>query len=249
MNKRMLIAAIFPFLIACSNTDLQEDDAVVNKEIFNLEISYNGQEYKVPCTLDEEGNLIYLDTEFKRLYDTELSQYPNLATLDCGDNKIAYFRSSEEMFKQLDYTLLDSDNEASSRAMTDIAGTVTLWDDTGFKDRSLTININYLQYFACPHLKPAYGFNDKTSALKVWSKLPRNTVININGSSYNTDNLRIVFLGYEDDNYRGKVLCCIPNNDGTAHEHGRLKGIGWNDKITAVRFRIAENGMYTPNDF
>lgn len=42
MNKRMLIAAIFPFLIACSNTDLQEDDAVVNKEIFNLEISYNG---------------------------------------------------------------------------------------------------------------------------------------------------------------------------------------------------------------
>lgn len=248
MNKKVFIAAIFPLLASCSNTDIQEDTATLQQEVFDLEISYQGQNYNVPCALDGEGNLIYLDTEFKELYDKELSQYPNLVTLDCGDNKIAYFSSLEEMFKQKGYTLLESNGDASSRALTDLAGRVILWDDTGFKDRSITIDVNYLQYFACPHLKPAYGFNDKTSALKVWSYIPNNTNITVNGQTYNSNNLRIVFLGYEDDNYRGKVLCCIPDNNGVAHEHSRLKSIGWNDKITAVVFRIIENGMYTPHD-
>lgn len=248
MNKRMFIVAVFPLLAACSNVEMQENTSSTQEEVVDLKISYNGKEYNVPCTQDEEGNLIYMDTEFKELYDKELSQCSSLATLDYGDNKIAYFHSLEEMFEQLEYTLLDGNNDASSRALTDIAGKVTLWDDTGFKDRSLTIEIDYLQYFACPHLKTDYSFNDKTSALKVWSYIPSNTRITINGYTYNSDNLRVVFLGYEDNNYSGKVLCCIPENNGEAHEHSRLKSIGWNDKITAVRFRIAENGMYTAHD-
>lgn len=258
MNKKILIAAVFPLLAACSNVELQEtacSDVDLQEltiepqdDVFNLEISYQGQVYDVPCSLDEEGNLVYLDTKFKELYDKELSQYPNLVTLDCGNNKVAYFRSFEDMLQQKGYNLLETNEGVEPRALTDLAGRVTLWDDTGFKDRSVTVDVDYLQYYACPHLKPAYDFNDKTSALKVWSYIPENTTITFNGKTYNSDDLRVVFLGYEDDNYRGKVLCCIPDNNGVAHEHARLKDIGWNDKITAVVFRIIENGMYTPHE-
>lgn len=247
---------LLPFIMACSNTEeIQDKTTNPQKEIFSLEIAYDGKCYNVPCSLDEEGNIEYLDTEFKELYDSEISQIPNLITLSNGDNKVTYFHSTEDMFKELNYTIVSSNimpNE--SRALADtFKGKVTLWDDTGFKDRSISFEIGYHNIKEWPHLKYPFQFNDKTSALKVYSLIPYNNYVIINNGIYSTNNLQVVFLGYEDDHYNGKVLTCIPPNslDGITpgeFSYDRLKNIGWNDKITSIRLEIVYKGLLTNNN-
>lgn len=238
MKKKHLIMALFPLLAACSNTELPEDASTKQNEVFSLEITYDNQTYNVPCTLDEKGNLVYLDKEFKELYDTELSKYPNLATFDYGDHKIAYFPTQEDMFKELGLAPLDDANDGiDTRATEYLLGEVTLWDDTGYKDRSFTFQVYNGVGIAIRHLKPGFGFNDKTSALKVWSYLPnQEPPYPFPGEIWGPRHC-IVFCGYEDNTYQGRVLCCVPENRGPAHEHPRLKDIGWNDKITSIKFQ------------
>lgn len=273
-KKYFSILALMPLFFSCSSDVATEDmpatevEAVTN-EVFNLNIIYDGKEYNVPCTLDKDDNLVYLDEEFKNLYDTEISKFKELVTFEREDGKIVYYPSEAEMFKQLGYTLIDEDaitlvkNGVKTRVSASaIAGRVTMWDDTGYKDRSITFETTYKQFSSCPALKYYNNFNDKTSALKVWSYIPKNDSVMLSrglvegkfnempgiefepDKMYSTNDLRVVFLGYHNSNYGGVKLCCIPENTGVAHEHSSLKSIGWNDKISAVVLRIAVKGLY-----
>lgn len=270
------------FLCACSNDELP-DSLMSEKDImenatengnFVLNITYNGQSYNVNCSNDSEGNLVFLDDEFKNLYDNEISHLPNLVTLAKDENTIEYFSSDKEMLKSLDYTLLSEEDtkiilNKTRVAYTSIAGTATLWDDTGFHDRSISFNITYHRFFSWFNLKYYDHFNDKTSALKVWSYIPQNDSVtidkaivegqngeipgpydpnNVGDTKYSTNDLRVVFLGYHNSNYEGKVFCAIPENTGEPIEYSRLKNYGWNDQISSVTLRLALKGMYSSTE-
>lgn len=239
MNRKIFLIALLPLVVACTDMEDVETTAFV-EEVNSLEVTYKGKTYNVLTTLDKDGNLVYLDTEFKKIYEEEISHFPNLATLALGENKIVYYPTQEEMLEELQLApISDKDNSVNSRAERVLLGQVTLWDDTGYKDRSFTFQVYSMGAFInIPHLKPLYNFNDKTSALKVWSYIPKEEIpfpthdFIMSGPKY-----CVVFYGYEHQNYSGKVLCCVPENSGPAHEHSRLKSIGWNDKITAISLK------------
>lgn len=269
-----MILALLPLLFSCSSDVATEDipDAEVEAatgEVFNLNIIYDGKEYVVPCTLDKDDNLVYLDEEFKNLYDREISKFKELVTYEREDGKLVYYPSEEVMMKQLGYTFVDEDaivlmkNGVKTRVSASaIAGRAQLWDDTGYSDRSIKLETTYNTFCSLPSLKHYNNFNDKTSALKVWSYIPQNDSVMLSRAlveeklnempalefapdkMYSTNDLRVVFLGYHNSNYDAAALCCIPENTGVAHEHSNLKKIGWNDKISSVVLRIAVKGVY-----
>lgn len=83
---------------------------------------------------------------------------------------------------------------------------------------------------------------------KSFSELTSNPWSVLGDDDYvNTSDIRLVFLGYEDSNYEGDILCIIPENGATV-KHRRLKSIKWNDKISSLALRIAYKGLYTAND-
>lgn len=268
------------FLCACSNDELP-DSLMSEKDImenatengnFVLNITYNGQSYSVNCSNDSEGNLVFLDDDFKNLYENEISHLPNLVTLVKDENTIEYYSSDKEMLKSLDYTLLpeEATKEVINKTRvgyTSIAGRATLWDDNGYRDRSITFDITYHKFFFWPSLKHYNNFNDKTSALKVWSYIPQNDSVSIDkaliedqykylsipsydpdlpgDTKYSTNDLRVVFLGYHNSDYGGAAFCVIPENTGVPAEYSNLDHYGWGDKISSVTFRLAKKGLYT----
>lgn len=275
-RKFYFMVALLPLFFSCNNNEEIADFIAeeTTNEVFNLNIVYKDKEYVVPCTLDKNDNLVYLNEEFKTLYDNEISKFNNLVTYEQEDGKIVYYPSEDAMLQELGYTLIDENaiitakNGVQTRVATDaIAGVATLWDDTGYKDRSITFQCTYNQFFSWPNLKYYNNFNDKTSALKVWSYIPANDSVKVSTAlvetkfneqpgltftpdkMYSTNDLRVVFLGYHNSNYGGVVFCCIPENDGMVHAHSNLKNYGWNDKISSVVLRIAIKGLYTATDY
>lgn len=270
--KRIFIftLAILPLITSCSNEDILKDETV-NKETFNLSITYAGEKYDVPCMLDANDSLIYLDDEFRTLYEKEISKIPNLVTYLKGENEIEYFASETNLLENLDLSFVDSvvfcSNAEANKTRsivtnTDLAGKFTLWDDKNFKDRSISADISFIRYFDHPKLKIWHNFNDKTSAIKVWSYIPSNDSVYINNAfvsyvydyamnpdsythstKYSTNDLRVVFLGYKDSCYGSSVLCCIPDNGGLV-SYSNLGNIGWNDKISSVVLRLAVKDLY-----
>lgn len=258
-------------LVSCNNDD-SFNNSEEKDDVYNLSITYKGIEYNVPCTTDSLGELIYLDDNFKNIYNNEIAKNGSVVTTIQDDNHITYYSSEEDMLKELGYKYVDSlvfeDVTKKTRAsITEgYSGRLTFWDDSNYKDRNKTIFIDYDNYFSHPRLKNYDNFNDKISALKVWSYIPADKTIYVRGggmtsnvttnpgtgslepigyTKYNTNDLRVVFLGYEHTDYRGSVLCCIPENNGVEHAHNRLRRIGWNDKISSIVLRIATKDLYT----
>ena len=270
MKKKLLF---LPFFFSCSQNEVFNGEETYEQEgVYNLNITYKGSEYIVPCTLDKNGELVYLDEDFRNLYYNEIAKDSSVVTIINGEDSITYYSSEEEMlhelgYKYVDSLYLDSLCQSTRAPYTEgYAGKMTFWDDSNYKDRNKTILIDYIKYFSHPRLKQFDNFNDKISALKVWSFIPANTTIygpsgsgdynkmeNLGNPSYpstgtnkyNSNDLRIVFLGYKDSNYEGSILCCIPENNGVEHAHSKLKRIGWNDKISSIVFRIATKDLYT----
>lgn len=284
MKKYLLTTGLLTtlFLCACNNEDMLDSpmaekdimEKITENDKFVLNITYNGQTYTVNCSNDNDGNLVFLDNDFKYLYENEISHLPNLVTLVKDENSIEYFPSDNEMLKSLDYTLLSekATKEIINKTrvgFTSIAGRTTLWDDTNYNDRSITFDITYHKFFLWPNLKYYDNFNDKTSALKVWSYIPQNDYVTIDkalieykytaisgiynpdqsgDTTYSTNDLRVVFLGYHNSNYSGVCFCAVPENDGNPIAYSNLKKYGWNDKISSVILRLAIKGLYTTNN-
>lgn len=92
----LLLLLLMPLFYACSSDDDPYED-----EIFTLYITYHGTEYTVPCKFGKHGKIIYLNEEFKALYDNVLSKNENLVTYVTGEYSITYYDSVEEMTKDL----------------------------------------------------------------------------------------------------------------------------------------------------
>ena len=273
-------------LCACSNeTDSLSESNVANEsqEIFEQTIKFAGNTYHVSCTMQNDS-LIYLDEDFNSLYRNEISKIPELTAFvykdETGNDIIEYYTSVQELMTQKKISYYNA-NEIEINVPTrefvmpqPKAGRAILYDDTGFKDRTVILDADYDQYPSILNLKAYAGFNDKTSAIRVFNFLEPNTTYKpsyavppIPGTSYGTlgvkgSRLRTCLIGYEDSELKGKKLFCVAtyssgqdlNRPETAsHQDYKLKNIGWNDKISSCVFRIIriediENGDVTPHN-
>lgn len=271
-------------LCACSNeTDYLSEQSATNEnqEIFEQTIKFAGNTYHVSCMMQNDS-LIYLDEDFSSLYRNEISKIPELTTFvykdETGNDIIEYYASEQELMTQKKISYYDAKAIAAneqSRAETTLepkAGRAILYDDTGFKDRTVILNADYDQYPIINNLKAYAGFNDKTSAIRVFNFLEPNKsyqpsyappfIPGATNPAMKGSQLRTCLIGYEDSDLKGKKLFCVAtyssgqdlNRPETAsHQDYKLKNIGWNDKISSCIFRIItveniSNGDITPHD-
>lgn len=278
VTKSLLSIALMGIVLSCSNEEIPSkgmaDDA---NEKFSLIIKFEGKTYNVPCALQGDS-VVYLDEDFNTLYKSEISRIPNLAALtyqdDNGIDVVEYYRSQKELekAKHISYFNEKETNFAiSSRADQTMpeptAGRAILYDDTNYKDRAIKLNVDLDRYPSISNLKDYDNFNDKTSAIRVFnflnpSKNYKPSYFDIMDEGTPGSQLRTCLISYEDINFQGKVLYCVADyTDGqdlskpetASHQDGRLKNIGWNDKISSVVFRIItisdiNSGDITPHD-
>ena len=275
MKKILLLASVVIGFMSCSNDDvlIEKTNETTNQtKSFTLITKYKDLTYEVPCTL-ENDSLIYLNQEFNDLYQNEIALIENLAMLTykdgIGQTVVEYYQSAEELETKsgmIHYETQNTSNTKADSRYNPLTGRAILYDDTNFKDRTTVIDIFHYSHKEIPHLKPYNNFNDKTSAIRVFNFLEPNEYYRpplvfdplqeIPGKY-----LRTCLSGYEHDNNRVRVLYCIAtysesaniNNPSTAtHNDWKLKEIGWNDKITSVKFSVVKvsdinNGIYTPH--
>lgn len=273
-----LMTSAVCMLSACSNGDEPrvKDSSNENKleEICVLKVKYKNVMYDVTYKM-EHDSIIYLDSEFRALYENEISKLPNLAVLTYKDklnnDVVEYYETASELEKEAgikyfnnnvvsDYYVSKSENNLLPKA-----GRAILYDDTNFKDRELILNIDYDYLVSIANLKDYDNFNDKASAIRVFNFMKPNEYCS---PSYAHDyvekgaNLRTCLIGYEDSNFKGRALYCIATYADTektyvpetaTHQDYKLKNIGWNDKISSLIFRIItvqkiNDGTYTPHD-
>lgn len=264
-------------LTSCNNEDnilSKQELTESNKEIFKQTIKFEGQTFHVSCKF-ENDSLIYLDEKFNTLYKNTISKIPELSIFysldEKGNDVVEFFSSEKELIKNKNMQFFNEqsieNNNANSRVnnLEPKAGRAIMYDDTGFKDRTVILDIDYDYYPMIPNLKAYAGFNDKTSAIRVFNFLEPNKYYRPSYShpsaSVKGSELRTCLIGYEDSNYKGKILYCVasysPNQDinkpeTASHQDYKLKNIGWNDKISSCVFRIItvnniENGHINPH--
>lgn len=255
-------------LFSCGSDDINENYVDLNsyeEDGFSITAVYKEKVYEVPCKLVNDS-LVFLDGEFSQLYNEEIALLPDLARLvyksDDGKSDVIKFYSDADELKTksglsffneeaLGLSLEDSEILTKGSSV-GAAGRCILYDDTNFKDRTVVFDTWLDSYPSVGHLKPYAGFNDKTSAIRVFNFLQPEVWY---GPSYLPNyrvqgkNLRTCFIGYEHDNFRGKVLYCVAtysasandwNPSSATHQDYKLKNLGWNDKITSTVFRIIE---------
>jgi hypothetical protein len=224
-------------MTACSESDVL-NVSPEQGDFFTLNATYKGITYEVPCKL-EDGILIFMDKEFSDLYQNEISKLPNSATLSVSENNVEYFENLDELLSAKQMRIVETDQNQSKVeirvATSGQSGSVILWDDVNYEDRSLVFDIGYVDWWSIPHLSNYQNFNDKTSSLKVFNYISSSsTITDAYGYTYPGSDLRVTFVGYENNNYSGNVLVCFCA-PGATHQDNRLANIGWNDKITAIR--------------
>lgn len=221
---------------------------------FILHATYKGVSYEVPGVLDKDGNPIYLNKEFSELYKNELSNHPTLVTVLRDGDIVEYYESLTEVLDVNNIQMLENakipDVSTVTKSVTSgTAGRVIVWDDSNYSDRSLTFDISYSGWWAIPQLRDYNNFNDKISSLKIWSYInPSANIEDEFGCTYSGSGLRVTFIGYENNTYKGKVLLCLCSPQGT-HFDNRLGNIGWNDKITALRVLISDANSSTDRKY
>lgn len=246
-------------LLSCSNEeDVINSTSVKSVEHFTLHAKYKGKKYTVPCVIENDTVIKFLDVEFNELYQNEIALLPDLAILANNSEYVEFYSNSKELLEENNLRILDlngsNGNNSLTKATGDLAGRAIIWDDNNYSDRSLTIDINYDLQWTWPHLKTTYGFNDKTSSIKVWNFIPNDAIVPdpLNSSIlHKGSNLRTVFIGYENDSFVGRALYCVASNSAV-HADPNLKYIpcgsgDWNDRITSAVFRIALYNVFTPH--
>lgn len=271
------MAIIASLAISCSSdeeTDTLPSTSSDTQEEFTQTIKFDGRTYSVRCSVRNDS-LIYLDEDFNSIYKDQIAPNKNLAVLvykgENGEDVVEYFPSEKQLTETHDVkvfndSVMQGRNLRAETALQPSAGRAILYDDTNFKDRSINLDIDYNHYITIPALKAYQNFNDKTSAIRVYNFL--NPSKKYRASYWPQDqyekgsDLRTCLIGYEDKNYKGKVLYCVATYSNAedlskpetaTHQDWKLKKIGWNDKISSVVFRIIEikdinDGKINPHD-
>lgn len=262
------------FLSACSESDDLSKEKV-EEQSFPITVVYDGITYELQAKTINDS-LVYLDDSFAKIYNTQIKPNKRLAALAYkaadGHDIIEYYDSAEKLEKNnglkeisdIATMPVESGTGITDPVTTGTIGRAILYDDKGFKDREVVLDINPEYYVKISNLKSYAGFNDKTSSIRVFNFLvPEIGYSTSYSGPYNAISgkfLRTCLISYEDSGFKGKVLYCVSNtycpisSSGDwyekYHQDWKLAKIGWNDKISSVVFRIVtveniNSGIYT----
>lgn len=237
-------------LASCSQeNDLNKSDVEgILVEDF-LDIEYENTLYNhVPYGYDKNGDIVFLDDKFSKVYEEKLAMNPNWSMSLESENKIIFYDSLEENMESHGLKTIEG-TTVSTRGGMDLIAQVFLYDDKNFCDRHCDFSLyNFLGWNSVwiDDLNDSnYKFNDKCSSLVIDNNLPStnayNETIIISGFTYAANNVDAVFIGYEDKNISGKTIT-IAVHPATTVKYKSLPG--FNDKLSSLRFFLAEKGHY-----
>lgn len=147
------------------------------------------------------------------------------------------------------------------------AGWAVLYQHLDYAGQVLGLDAYYTLFMTIPVMSAApvgVEWNDRASSIIVYSNIPLNDSVLVNNTEvdyqytsvpsgngvspgntpYATNDLRVVFLGYQHKNYGGDVMCIVPNNSSYKCHH-RLGEINWNDKMSSCTLRLAVQNLYS----
>ena len=242
-------------LSACSSEDLtptSNEEGIVPQEFLN--ITYKGQSFEnVPTAYDENGDFIFLDKEFSKIYQKNLANDSDWSISIKGSSDIEFFSNLDE---NLEANGIEIDPEIKSivaypidvltRAGYEDLASVTLFDDKDFKDRNYTFVLNdSIISTDVRNLKNSpWKFNDKCSSLKIANNMPNdpNKEFKLGYFTYPCSNIDAVFIGYDDRDFSDRTITCVAHA-GDKKECPSLPG--FNDKLSSFKFFFAQKGQYT----
>ncbi len=129
-------------LASCNNEDAPTSvsQAEQNPDEF-LNITYEGELYRnIPTTYDKNGEFVFLDDEFAKIYEENLKGSTTLSIHLIDESSIEMFKTLEDnlLAHGIDPITIPVEEGASTRtgvsSEENFLGTVDLWDDKGFKD-------------------------------------------------------------------------------------------------------------------
>lgn len=265
-------------LIGLAATSCASEDEPINESRppvednspFTIIATYKGKTYEVPCIM-ENDSVVYLDDEFSKLYNDEISKHPNLAMFankdEQGRDVVAYFENENTLANNLNVKAVYLSATGNSRANITHVGTAWLFDDVGYEDRNVKLDLYSNAGITIFSLKEYQAFNDKTSSIRLENFMETGTYYYIGneihgGYTKSGGNLRVCLTSYEDSNFKGKVLYCVgeywrvPLSAGPNMPHSdyNLKKLGWNDKISSCVFQVITvdditNGVVNPHPY
>ena len=250
----LLIGLFAVGVSSCSNDDMparvNENTAKLAPEEY-LTISYNGKKYaNVPTAYDENGDFVFLDTEFSEIYNKELKNCVSMSVNLIGDNTIEIYKSLEENLtsKEISTQHLAEQSAQITRAVVNptlpYIGEADLYDDKKFHDRNFNFRILPSET-SIEHgdLNNPYKFNDKCSSLKVTNKLPEDDsqVFYFGSYTLKFTEVSLVFIGYDDKWYSDRTFTVIANAN-VVREYKELKN--FNDKMSSFKMFFCPKGQY-----
>ncbi len=246
----LLLAGSILGLASCSNEDVPDqtsEDNLSPQEFLN--ITYNGKEYlNVPTAYDENGDFVFLDEDFSKIYDNELKELTTLSINLIDDKNIEMFCSLETNLTNhgIDYSKIPDESTPSTRTVTsseqNYIGTADLYDDKKFKDRHIPLGISEAIHPVYVANLKTYGFNDKCSSLKLWNHLPKDSskILNMGSYSLSYAEASLIFIGYDDHDYSDRTYTAFADAS-EQKEYKELKN--FNDKMSSCKLFFSKRDV------
>jgi hypothetical protein len=218
-----------------------------------LNITYNGVTYyNVPTTYDENGDFVFNDNDFAPIYAAELANDPDWSISANDASNITFYSSLASNLKsngiEIDKDIKSVDGMmsifASTRTSYEYLAEVTLYDDTNYKDRNFSFQLNdSIISTQVANLKQ-YSFNDKCSSLIITNNMPddSNENFQLGYFTYSCSEIEAVFIGYDDKNFSDRTITCVCPPSGVK-KYPSLPG--FNDKLSSFKFFFAKKGQYS----
>lgn len=253
MKKIYLACLCALALTGCNNEELNEFEPAQKQNTPQelLNITYKGVTYRsVPTTYDEEGDFVFLDEEFSKIYTEALSKNLHWSIALNDAYNITFYDDLETNLKAHGIEICENSftdiSVLNTRADSETLAMLELYDDRDFKDRRYYPSIlnRDNQSTELADFKKAPGnFNDKTSSLIVTNNVPYNTdeTFNLHGSDLPCYEIDAVFIGYDDKGFSGRSITVVAHAADVVR-HSSL--LAFNDKLSSFRFFFAQRGQY-----
>lgn len=256
-------------LLGCSSD--KEPDIRDSHEDFmkvsHMIVKFNGNTYETDVKTIGDS-VIYLNHEYAEIYSSQISNNPEIATLvhadDSGIYYVEYYSSEKELLQKYEFLHIENSDFSAPQTKGDkiidlmptintspILARAELYDDKQFDDTRLFAYATTTWQNSVAKLSQ-YGFNDKTSSIKVFNLMDPNRSYGIQAVNPDTGAiifpttfhsgyvLRPVLKCYHNSNFSGAKIYCIALRSGQNGEHAdyNLKNIGWNDRISSIEFLL-----------
>lgn len=264
--KKTLLYSLFVASIAglwsCSNdadVPVPQDEEISTRSgelVECLNITYKGKTYQnVPTSYDENGDFLFLDSEFQAIYAEELANDLDWSISAKDSHNITFY---PDLKNNLDSNGIEVDESieavdaalavALTRAGYNDLAEVTLYDDRDFKDRNYSFQLNdSIIYTEVANLKnKPWEFNDKCSSLILTNNMPDdpNKIFKLGYFEYPCSEIEAVFIGYDDRNFSDRTITCVAPPT-SVKKYPSLPG--FNDKMSSFKLLFAKKGQYQPS--